>query len=663
MATTAVSTSNTNTITALGAGSGVDTKSLATSLVNAERAPKKAAIDAKITKSEASVSGYDAIKYVLGNLKTAFADLKNQSGFNSINPTNSQPLALSVTAGATAATGIHTVSVAALAAAQRSISGGFAANNTVLNAGAAFSLSLSVNGAQAQKIDVPAGSSTPAGIVTSINAAAKGVTAQLVNTGDAATPFKIMLTGSTGASNNFTLTSDNGQSGISVVTTQGTASVAESTAVTFGKALTAGQSVTIGGLTYTSTGNTTATELATAFASLARGANSGAGIATGTYSGTLTDFATGARLGTSVTATSVNSYSQTFDSAVLAGQPVTLGGLTYTPAAGATAAEVAAAFASLAEGATTGPSAAAGSYTGSFTGYSTSSANGATLTVSTLKLGNVTDLQTIGQPVTGLGFDTRLQTAANAALTVNGVAITSSSNSVEGAIAGVTLNLSNTTNGAASLNFSRDTAAVKAKLQAVVTAFNDANSMLGVVSDPKSTVTTYGATLVGNSTVNQVRSQIRAMVMGNSSSPSDNITALRDLGITINKSGNLDLDATKLDKTLSSNFDKAVTMLSANRENLSATSTLPAGVAGDAVKQLTSLLASTGALTSQSANATSKISAYKVELTKLETRMTDLLARYTKQFSAMDAIVGQTNSLKTSLTSTFDGILGVYNKN
>ena len=663
MATTAVSTSSTNTITALGAGSGVDTKSLATSLVNAERAPKKAAIDSKITKSEASVSGYAAIKYVLANLKTAFSDLKDQSDFNSISPSNSQSTALSVAAGATAATGIHTVSVTALAAPQRNTSGGFASINSALNAGAAFSLSLSVHGAQAHKIDIPAGFTSPTGIVASINAAAKGVTAQLVNTGDATTPYKIMLTGSTGASNDFTLKSDNGLSGISKVTTQGAASVAESTAFTFGSALTTGQSVTIGGLTYTSANNTTAAELATAFASLARGATSGAGTVTGAYSGTLTDFATGTKTGATVTATSVDSYNSTFDSAVLAGAPVTLGGLTYTPTAAASAAELAAAFASLTQGATTGPSAAAGGYSGSFTGYSTSPANGATLTLSSLKMGDVTDLQTIGQAVTGLSFGTPLQNATNAALTVDGVAITSSSNSVEGAIAGVTLNLSTTTSGTATLNFSRDTTAVKAKLQALVTAFNDANSMLGVVSDPKSTVTTYGATLVGNSTVNQVRSQIRAMVMGNSSSPSGNINALRDLGITINRTGSLELDATKLDTALNSNFDKAVTMLSANRENLSTFSALSAGLAGDAVKKLGDLLANTGALTSQSTNATSKISAYKLELTKLEARMTELLARYTKQFTAMDAIVGQTNSLKTGLTNTFDGMMAAYTKN
>ncbi len=72
----------TDTISALGAGSGVDVKALATSLVDAEKAPRKAAIDAKIKKSEGGISGYSAIKFVLSDLKTAFANLKDQSDFN-----------------------------------------------------------------------------------------------------------------------------------------------------------------------------------------------------------------------------------------------------------------------------------------------------------------------------------------------------------------------------------------------------------------------------------------------------------------------------------------------------------------------------------------------------------------------------------------------------
>jgi hypothetical protein len=81
------------------------------------------------------------------------------------------------------------------------------------------------------------------------------------------------------------------QDGILVVRNSGTFETA--TAV-FGTALTAGQTVIIAGLTYTSTGATTAVQLASAFANLVVGATTGAGIATGTYSGALTGYSTGA---------------------------------------------------------------------------------------------------------------------------------------------------------------------------------------------------------------------------------------------------------------------------------------------------------------------------------------------------------------------------------
>ena len=708
MATTAVSgtgtTNATSAITALGAGSGMDVKTLATSLVDAERQPTKQAIDKKIKTSEGNISGYAAVKYVLDTLKTTFSDLKDESDFNSITPANSQPSAVSVSAGATAGTGSHSVSVSALAKAQRNISASFASPNTVLNAGAAFNLTLSVHGGASRTLSVPQGFTTPLGVVAAINsssqpvaaiketqsvtltgvaaasgsvsflgvavngsalgdnasttaallvankatilagAAAKaagitdiaaangvltlsfadgttpangtgdvsalaasassngisfsqgaelikgvqgvaanaGVKAQLINTGDAAAPYKIMLTGPTGVASDFTLTADNPPTGVTWQTTQGSANTTESTAISFANALSAGQSVTVGGLTYTSTGDTTAAQLAAAFALLADGASTGAAAATGTYSGKLNGFSTGAV-----------------------------------------------------------------SNDGSLTVTATSTTPNA----------NVSDLVVLR----GLDFSTVLQSAQNASLTVNGVAISSASNRVEGAISGATLNLSALTTGSgATLEFSRDTSAVKTKLQALVTAYNDANTMFGVVSDPKSTVETYGATLVGSTTVTLIRSQMRALVTGNSSTPSSTMGALRDLGITMSRSGELQLDAAKLDTALNAGFDSAVTMLSANRENTSPTSLIPAGLAGDAVKKLSAMVAATGALTTQSANATTKIADYKKQLEKLETRMTALLARYTKQFGAMESMVGQTKSLQTSLTSTFDGMMAMY---
>ena len=42
--------------------------------------------------------------------------------------------------------------------------------------------------------------------------------------------------------------------------------------------------------------------------------------------------------------------------------------------------------------------------------------------------------------------------------------------------------------------------------------------------------------------------------------------------------------------------------------------------------------------------------------------MTLLLERYNKQFGAMESVVGQSNSLRTSLTSTFEGMMATYTK-
>jgi flagellar hook-associated protein 2 len=187
--------------------------------------------------------------------------------------------------------------------------------------------------------------------------------------------------------------------------------------------------------------------------------------------------------------------------------------------------------------------------------------------------------------------------------------------------------------------------------------------MLGVVADPKSTVEGYGGTLIGNNIVNSVRSQIRNMVVGNSTSPSGTMNALRDIGVSIDKAGQLQIDNTKLDDALQNNFDNVVKMLSNNQENQSKFNTAPAGVAGEAYKKLVVLLDPIGGtLETLSSNQTKKIADYQKQLDTLATRLQTLLTRYTAQFSTMDNLVGQIKSTQTSLKSTFDGMMASYTK-
>ena len=574
----------TDTISALGAGSGVDVKSLATNLVEAERAPRKAVLEKKIKASEGGISGYGAIKFVLGDLNSAFAALKNQSAFNVTSTRNSHPTSFAITSTTKTLAGSHTVSVSQLAKPQRSISPGFASSTFAITTNQPITLSLSVHGGAAETITVPASANTPEGIVNSVNAAGKGITAQLINTGDPTNPVKIMFTGQPGENNDFQITG-------------------------------------------------------------------------------------------------LDTY------------------------------------------------------------------------FSALKTANPTWTSVI-QPS---------QTAQNARLRVDGVDIISASNKVEGAITGTTLDLYSVTPASetASVDFLRDTSGIKPKIEALVKAFNDATSMLGVVSDPKSSVETYGATLVGSSVVGSVRSQMRSLIttsvttpasqpnsitvpaaqinlnlpvtLGSTSgvatriAPADasvgfadkqslvnainNVStstkvaanldvngnlvltnsagtegndisvsgvepnslgiatgiyksrvpnALRDIGLSISAQGVLELDSKKLDSMLQANFEGVVTLLTGNQENLSKYSDAPGGVANSAVKKLTAMMDANSALTTQSTNLTKKISAYKLDLDKLETRMTELLARYNKQFSAMESMVGQIKSTKEGLTSTFDGMMASY---
>ncbi|BDU57523.1 flagellar hook-associated protein 2 [Limnohabitans sp. MORI2] len=478
-------------LTSLNAGSGVDVASLAQNLVDAESVPQKNAINAKITKNEARISGYAAVSFVASELNNAFTALKDQNSFSSLAATNTQPNAFSVTTTASAVAGSHDIEVLQLAKSQRTISAGFASASASVNGGNPMSLTLTVGGVAKPAINLAEGKDTPQNIVDAINLAKTGVTATLVNTGDTSGPaFQIVLTGPKGAAGAFSLSSS-----------------------------------------YTQVG----------------------------------------------------------------------GAVSSTPNAGSS----------------------------------------------------------------GLSFpaNTANQVATDAMVKVDGITIKRSSNTLTDVLAGVTIDLkapTSATEGAANLSLVRDTTALKEKFKTLVTTYNDAASMLNVVSDPKSTVDTYGATLVGDSTTRSVKSLMRNLVQGESNTPGTKITAMWQMGLSIDRSGVMTLDEAKLDAALTDNFDDVVKTMTGNTNGLSAYSVQPAGFAGEAMRKLSKLIGPNGPLLSNSQNAETQNTKYQADLSKLETRMTTLLARYNKQFASMESIVGSVNSQKTSLKSSFDGMMSVY---
>jgi len=200
--TSTTSTAKPNMLIAMGAGSGVDTKALAQNLVEAERAPQKAAIDARINKSQAAISGYAGMSYALSNFKDTFAKLQTADGFNAVSAQSYDPSAFNATVSSSATAGNHTILVNTLAQPQRGTLGPLA------NSGLSGNLTFTVNGGTAVTVAV---GSTPAQTVSAINSTANlGVQAQLINTSaDSNNPvYQIILTSTnSGSANSFTVDS------------------------------------------------------------------------------------------------------------------------------------------------------------------------------------------------------------------------------------------------------------------------------------------------------------------------------------------------------------------------------------------------------------------------------------------------------------------------
>jgi flagellar hook-associated protein 2 len=212
------------------------------------------------------------------------------------------------------------------------------------------------------------------------------------------------------------------------------------------------------------------------------------------------------------------------------------------------------------------------------------------------------------------------------------------------------------TSTAASVQLTQDLSSVKTNIQALVTTFNDFQSIVKELTDKNSTVPNLGGSLANETLVRTIQSQVRSMFIGSSSTPGSNIKALRDVGITINSNGNLDLDQTKLDDAIVNRPEQVALMFNAKISNQDQAFRSTRGLAGDAVKKLTAMLSSTGPIANAKQSTVTAENRYKDMLLRLENQTAATLTRYTKQFAAMDNIVGQANSQKTSLKNTFDAM-------
>ncbi len=181
-----------------------------------------------------------------------------------------------------------------------------------------------------------------------------------------------------------------------------------------------------------------------------------------------------------------------------------------------------------------------------------------------------TDLAVILTPgKSGLRFDTdghlggitvlrsrQLRAGADASLSVDGVVITSSSNTVEGVIPGVILNLKKAAEDTTlTLTVGRDYEAVKKKMEEWVTAYNSVIDAINAQMAYDSANQKPGGPLFGDGTLRTIKSTLTGIVLNQISGVSGDFSTLGLIGIRLGKDSKLTIDDQKLQGYLETNFD------------------------------------------------------------------------------------------------------------
>lgn len=152
--------------------------------------------------------------------------------------------------------------------------------------------------------------------------------------------------------------------------------------------------------------------------------------------------------------------------------------------------------------------------------------------------------------------------ADDAALQINGIDITSSSNTVTNAIEGVTFDLK-AESGTAVVKVDRDIDSIVAGFQDFVTKYNGAASYISSQSTYNTTTKSAGI-LSGDFTLREAQTQITSALTQSVSLSGCSLNVLSQLGFRLANDGTLSLDETKLRDKLSTNFNDTAHLLLAD---------------------------------------------------------------------------------------------------
>lgn len=233
---------------------------------------------------------------------------------------------------------------------------------------------------------------------------------------------------------------------------------------------------------------------------------------------------------------------------------------------------------------------------------------------------------------------TELRPAQDALIRIQGIDHTNANNVITTAIDGVTITLKSALAGTqVALDVIHDVAAATDRVNKFVTGYNALQTQIAKLRsyDPD---TRAAGPLLGDALLNSIENQVRRGLSDPVSGLAGTYQSLASIGIKTTATGVLEVDSTKLQTALQSDFD-AVSEIFASAN----------GVAARLYTQVEARLASTGAIESRTSGLNDNLKQIAKDREALDLRMAQIEARYLKQFTALDALLSQLQSTSSYL--------------
>ncbi|MEP7138652.1 MAG: flagellar filament capping protein FliD, partial [Caldimonas sp.] len=246
-------------------------------------------------------------------------------------------------------------------------------------------------------------------------------------------------------------------------------------------------------------------------------------------------------------------------------------------------------------------------------------------------------------PSAGVSQMTRSQVAADAAATVNGLAVTSASNTLANIVDGLTLTLSAPTTAPVTVSVAADNATLKKTLTDFAAAYTSVYKL--IAADTRYDATSkQGGILQGDSAAVGLQNQLRALA-GGFSGASTTLARLSDAGLQIQADGSMTVNSNKLDSALG-NLAEITKLFS----NSNPTDPTQDGFAKRFRTATDAMLGVDGSITSRTTGLSNQLQRNQKDQDSFTMRLAGIEKRLRAQYTALDTQMASLSTQSSYIT-------------